>query len=79
MTQGIESAREIVKHIRCGVIREGATVREIWRPQWSRLTSSEDVKAGLQVLEEYDWLTLEKANTGGRPTERILLNPRMEV
>lgn len=79
MTQGVEAAREIVRHIRRGAIKEGATVREIWRPQWSRLTSSEEVKAGLQVLEEYDWLNLEKANTRGRPTERIRLNPRMEV
>lgn len=28
---------------------DGATLREIWRPQWSKLTSSEVVKAGIEV------------------------------
>ena len=72
---GMEAAREIIKHLRRGAIRDGATLREIWRPQWSKLTSSEEVKAGIDVLVEYDWLTVEKEQTGGRPTERIRLNP----
>jgi len=75
---GMEEAREISKHLRRGAIRDGATLREIWRPQWSKLTSSEEVKAGIEVLIEYDWLTVEKEQTGGRPTERIRLNPRIK-
>lgn len=77
-TPEMEAAREIVRHIRRGAVNDGATVREIWRPQWSRLTSSEEVKAGLQVLVDYDWLVIEKETTGGRPTERIRLNPMMK-
>lgn len=76
---GLEAAREIVKHLRRGAIRDGATLREIWRPQWSKLTSSEEVKTGIEVLVEYDWLTVEKEQTGGRPTERLRLNPRIKV
>lgn len=72
---GMEAAREIIKHLHRGAIRDGATLREIWRPQWSKLTTSEEVKAGIEVLVEYDWLTVEKEQTGGRPTERIRLNP----
>lgn len=76
---GMESAREIIKHIRRGAIHDGMTVRELWRPQWSRLTNSEEVKAGLDVLVEYDWLTLDRITTGGRPSENIRLNPRIKV
>jgi len=76
---GMEAAREIVKHIRRGAIKDGATVREIWRHQWSRLTSSEEVKAGLDVLVEYEWLTIENITTGGRPTEIITLNPHIKL
>jgi hypothetical protein len=72
---GMEATREIIKHLHRGAIRDGATQREIWRPQWSKLTSSEEVKVGIEVLVEYDWLTVEKEQTGGRPTERIRLNP----
>ena len=79
MMPRMESAREIVKHIRRGVIQNGATVREIWRPQWSRLTTPEEVKVGLGVLTEYDWLSVEKIITGGRPSEIIRLNPRIKV
>jgi hypothetical protein len=42
------------------------------------LTSSEEVKVGIEVLVEYDWLTVEKEHTGGRPTERIRMNPRIK-
>lgn len=79
---GMESAREIVKHIRRGAIVTGVTVREIWRHQWTRLTTPEDVRAGLEVLEQYDWLNLEKTvprGKGGRPSEIVQLNPRIKL
>jgi hypothetical protein len=76
---GMEAAREIVKHIRRGAIQNGATVREIWRHQWSRLSSSENVKAGLEVLQEYEWLFLEKITTGGRASELVRLNPGIKL
>lgn len=76
---GMEAAREIIKHFRRGAIRDGATLREIWRPQWSKLTSSDEVKAGIEVLVEYDWLTVEKEQTGGRPTVLIRLNPGIKL
>jgi putative DNA primase/helicase len=76
---GIEAAREIVKHIRRGAISEGCTPKKIYRNQWSRLTSPEEVKAGLEVLAGYDWLTLQKITTGGRPSEIIRLNPLIKL
>lgn len=80
-TPGMESAREIIKHIRRGKIKDGMTTREIQRPQWSKITCSEEVKAGLAVLEEYDWLTVKKvANAhGGRPQEFVKLNPQISL
>lgn len=79
MAPGMDAAKEIVKHIRRGAIQDGATVREVWRHQWSRLTSSEEVKAGLNVLTEYDWLIVEKITAGNRPTEIIRLNPKINI
>lgn len=79
---GMDSARELVGHIRRGAIKTGATVREIWRHQWTRLTNPEEARAGLLVLEEYDWLTIEKTSPGdrgGRPSETIRLNPRIKL
>ncbi|MRR56377.1 MAG: DUF3987 domain-containing protein [Deltaproteobacteria bacterium] len=79
---GMEAARELVRHIRRGAIKTGATVREIWRHQWARLTTPEEVRAGLEVLEQYDWLSLEKTapkEKGGRPSEIVRLNPRIKL
>jgi hypothetical protein len=74
---GMESAREIIRRIQKGDIKDGSTIREIWRPQWSRLTTSEEVQAGLEILQLYEWLTVKTAKTGGRPTQTVNLNPRI--
>lgn len=76
---GMEAAREIVKHIRRGAIQDGAKFREIHRNQWARLTTPEEVRAGMEILQEYDWLSIEKTTTGGRPSELIRLNPRLKL
>jgi putative DNA primase/helicase len=80
---GMDAAREILKHIQRGAIQDGCTVRNIWRPQWSRLTSPEEVRPGLDVLEQYGWLIIEKKPTGnpsgGRPSEVIRFNPRIKI
>lgn len=80
LAPGMESAREIIKHIRRGEVKDGDTVRSIYRGrEWSRLTTPEEVRAGLGVLEEYDWLIVQRSvndERGGRPSEHIRLNPK---
>ena len=75
----MEAAREIIRHIRRGEIKDGFTPKEIYRKHWSRLTTPEELRAGLEVLEEYEWLTIRKISTGGRPSEIIILNPRINI
>ena len=76
---GMESAREIVKRIKRGDIGEGCKPKDIYKNHWSRLATPEEVKAGLDVLTEYDWLIVEKITTGGRPSEIISLNPMIKL
>ena len=76
---GLEPAKEIIKHIQRREIQDGCTAKDIYRRHWSRLATPEEVKAGLDVLIENDWLITEKANTGGRPSEVIRLNPRIKL
>jgi len=75
----MEAAREIIKHYRKREIKDGATVRDIWRHGWARLASPEEVRAGLGVLSEFGWVFVEKIPTGGRPTEVVRFNPKLEV
>lgn len=79
---GMEAAREIIKHIRRGAIQNGCKPKDIYKNQWSRLATPEEVKAGLEVLEEYEWLTVEKitqGERGGRPSDIITLNPHIKL
>lgn len=78
MTPGMDAAKEIAKHIKQGNIKDGMSIRDIWRPQWSKLTSSNNVKAGLEVLQIYGWLVLESLKTKGRPSTTVRLNPRLK-
>ena len=57
---GMTAAREILKHIKNGDIKDGATVREIRRHGWTRLTTPEDVIAGLEVLQDFEWLVIDQ-------------------
>lgn len=80
---GMDAAREIIKHIRRGEIKDGDTARSIYRGrEWSRLTTPDEVRTGLEVLQEYDWLTVNKTSAGdrgGRPSEIIRLNPMIKL
>ncbi len=69
----------MLSRIRKGDAGEGATIREIYRKQWSRLSTSEEVAAAASVLEDYGWLRVEKVETGGRPTARIRLHPSLRT
>jgi putative DNA primase/helicase len=71
------SAGELLKHIHRGAINDGNSIKEVYRHEWAKLTTPEEVKAGLKVLEDYDWLMVEKTGTGGRPSEIIRLNPNI--
>lgn len=74
---GLEQAREIVRHIKRGSVQDKCKPKDIYRNHWARLTTPDEVKAGLELLEQYDWLTVEKVPTGGKPSEIIRLNPRI--
>ena len=77
VTPEMEAAREIVKRIRRKEIKDGDTIREIWRHHWSRLTSTGEVRVGLAILENYEWLTVSAQDTGGRRSEVVRLNPKI--
>jgi hypothetical protein len=78
-TPGMEAAREIAKHIKRRAVIDGMKFRDVYRNQWTHLSTPEEVRPGMEVLEEYEWVKLERVTTGGRPTELIHLNPRLNL
>jgi Protein of unknown function (DUF3987) len=63
-----DTARAILARIQSGHLQGEFTARDVWRPGWSRLTDRGAVRAGLEMLVDYDWLTARRVETGGRPT-----------
>jgi putative DNA primase/helicase len=63
-----DTARAILARIRSGHLQGEFTARDVWRPGWSKLTDRAAVQAGLDMLVDYDWLTVRRIDTGGRPS-----------
>jgi uncharacterized protein DUF3987 len=74
----IVAAEAIVAHIRKGDLQDGFTARDVHRHEWSRLTDIDQVRRGLDLLVELDYLAVEsseKTHYGGRPKASYRINP----
>lgn len=69
------AAKAIVQRIRRREISDGFTLRNIHQKDWSNLTDREQVKAGLDLLVDLDWLVARTEQTGGRPRTTYGVNP----
>ena len=50
MYQANEAAHELLKHIQSGDIRDGFSLRDIYRKEWSKLTTPDEVKILIQSI-----------------------------
>jgi putative DNA primase/helicase len=58
------------------------THRDVFRKQWSGLTTYEDIRRALALLEDRNWIkTVDVPSTerGGRPTELIWIHPKVRA
>jgi putative DNA primase/helicase len=61
-----DCAREILKRIRSGELGTEFAARDIYVKHWKRLSNSEDVKRGLQILSDHGHLEAVRLETNGR-------------
>jgi Protein of unknown function (DUF3987) len=69
------AAKAILAHIREGDLRDEFTARDIYRNQWAGLSDRDQTKAGLNLLEDFDWLRAERQETGGRERVAYRIHP----
>ncbi|MDQ3792478.1 MAG: DUF3987 domain-containing protein [Actinomycetota bacterium] len=72
------AAKTLLDRIHVGDVEHGAKVREVYRNQWSQLTTLEEVAAAIEVLEEHGWVrqvTAKPGPRGGRPSEVLHIHP----
>jgi putative DNA primase/helicase len=68
---------EIIRaRFRKGDLAEGFSARDIRRKEWSGLTDNDEIRAGLELLTDFDWIAPETTETTGRPRTVYRINPR---
>jgi putative DNA primase/helicase len=75
----VGAGKAILAKIRAGVLKDGFTVRDIHRAQWSGLTDGKNIRAGLDLLIDLDHIQPSGPTThehGGRPKIFYFINPR---
>jgi putative DNA primase/helicase len=71
----MRSARGLLKKLKAGEVSHGAPVRSVYKHKWTALKNKAEVDGALEVLSGYEWLRVHKFESGGRPSEVILLHP----
>jgi hypothetical protein len=60
-----------------GKIQDGFSARGLLIKNWSGLTCKEQAQSAIDGLVEYGWLSEAEIRTGGRPSVRYALNPKV--
>jgi putative DNA primase/helicase len=69
------TAKAILARVRKGELADGLTLRDVHQKGWANLTDRSQVKAGLDLLVDLDWLAAKTEHTGGRPRTVYTINP----
>jgi len=71
------AAKAILSRIRKGDLSDGFAARDIQRKDWSGLTDGDQIKAGLELLVDFDWIAPQSTATAGRSRTVYRINPRV--
>ncbi|MFM9427332.1 hypothetical protein RCH10_003788 [Variovorax sp. GrIS 2.14] len=71
------AAKALLAKIRSGALGESFTPRQVAQKCWAGMTTTEAVRKAAELLADYDWLHRDVVQTGGRPSERYDVNPRV--
>lgn len=75
----LTSARALAKKINAGAIKNGATVRSIYRKHWSSLETPKQVEKALGLLEDLGWLAVQQVKVNFGTKDEIRINPNLKV
>jgi hypothetical protein len=75
----VTSARMVSRRLAAGKLKDGFTVRELVRKQWSGVNTAMQAETALAILEENGHVqSLDSINMIGRPTVRYYINPQIK-
>jgi hypothetical protein len=71
----VAAAHALAAKVETGAVFDGQPVRELYRPQWAGLRTSEQLWAALTELSELGWLRVESRQNGANPSQVVRLHP----
>jgi len=71
----VAGAKALLKRIRAGDIVGTFAARDVYRKQWSMLSTPEDAGKALALLVDYGWLRRVTEETEGRTKTAYEINP----
>ena len=72
----IGAAKRIANAIKKGDLCGAVSITEIRRKRYAGTDESAKVRDALELLADHEWLTIQHVDTGGRPKEFCMINPR---
>ena len=75
----LKAAEALLTKISNGKLKDGFTVREVYRNQWQLLTEKDVVQKACDELVDADCIREEEIKGGGRPKITYLINPKLEI
>ncbi|BCF95567.1 hypothetical protein PPGU19_001360 [Paraburkholderia sp. PGU19] len=63
--------------IQAGKLRDGFSLRDLQRKNWSGLPTRERCQQAIEILAERNWLCIERVESNGKVTERCRINPAL--
>jgi putative DNA primase/helicase len=75
----LQAAADLLARIQAGDVGHGTKTREIWRKGWRGITTTEELREIVGILEDHGWVrgVMVKPEGGGRPSERLHLHPEL--
>lgn len=73
----IFTAQLILNKIRAGELKTNFSVRILQRKGWAGLTDNEEIRKGLDVLHEHNFIEEYDASTTGRPSTKYQIHPTL--
>jgi len=71
------SAKALARKLLDGKVKDGFTLRDVYRAAWSQLSSREDVQEAVDVLRDHNWLASEMQGAGSSLKEVFRINTRI--
>lgn len=77
LSPGAVVAKVVAQHVLKGDLGTEFAPRDVQRKNWRGIVDLDEIKQGLEFLEDLDWLRSNRMATPGRTAFRYLVNPRI--